>query len=136
MEGIHAATSPQKHNCLTAQAMPQSSSMAVPQSGSYVMSSPYQQYQPQYQPYAGGLRPVPICTKEHLCGNQSKPFLGPPVVPVSPLFGGGVPYKIDYRERKKYPYSNLSTGGPRFISLFSEFHVFCLLAAHVSVVNR
>ncbi|CAJ1371333.1 unnamed protein product [Effrenium voratum] len=39
-------------------AMPQSSSMAVPQSGSYVMSSPYQQYQPQYQPYAAAPAPV------------------------------------------------------------------------------
>ena len=31
-------------------------------------------------------------------------MLGPPVVPVYP--------KIDCRKKKRYPYSNLSTGGP------------------------
>ena len=40
--------------------------------------------------------------------------LAPPV-PFSPLFWGRVrdPTKIDYRKKKRYPYSNLSTGGPR-----------------------
>ena len=40
--------------------------------------------------------------------------LGPPVVPVYPFWGEGSPTKI-YRLRQKigYPYSNLSTGGPR-----------------------
>ena len=38
-------------------------------------------------------------------------MLGPPVVPFYHCFGEGSPAKIDYR--KGYPYSNLSTGGPR-----------------------
>ena len=41
--------------------------------------------------------------------------VGSPVVPfLTPFFGEGSPTKIDYRRKKgKYPYSNLSTGGPR-----------------------
>ena len=39
--------------------------------------------------------------------------VGPPVVPfLTPFFGWeGSPTKIDYR-KKRYPYSNLSTGAP------------------------
>ena len=42
------------------------------------------------------------------------PLLGPPVVPLVPIFGGLL-NKIDYREQFFYPYSNLPTGGPRLI---------------------
>ena len=45
-------------------------------------------------------------------------FLGPQVGPFASFFGWeGSPTKIDYRNRlqkKGHPYSNLSTGGPRF----------------------
>ena len=36
-------------------------------------------------------------------------------MPFYPFFGEGSPTKIDYRKNKGYPYSNLSTGGPRSI---------------------
>ena len=49
----------------------------------------------------------------------SKKCLGPPVVPFYPFLGEGSPTKIDYR-KKGYPYSNLSTGGPRF-GLFGQY---------------
>ena len=38
--------------------------------------------------------------------------LRPLVVPLYPFLGEGSPTKIDYR-KKRHPYSNLSTGGPR-----------------------
>ena len=45
--------------------------------------------------------------------NPCSTFLGPVVVPFSPLFWlGGSPIKIDDRKKKGYPFSNLSTGGP------------------------
>ena len=47
------------------------------------------------------------------------PWLGPPVIsarPLTPLLVGrfGSPTKIDY-SKKGYPYSSLSTGGPRWV---------------------
>ena len=45
-------------------------------------------------------------------GFASKRPVGPPVVPFYPFFGGGSPTKIDHR-KSWYPYSHLSTGGPR-----------------------
>ena len=45
-------------------------------------------------------------------GNEGEE-LGPPVVPfLNPFWGEGSPTKIDYR-KKGYPFSSLSTGGPR-----------------------
>ena len=46
----------------------------------------------------------------------SKGYLGPPArCPFTPFLGEGSPTKIGYR-KKWYPYSSLSTGGPRTIS--------------------
>ena len=42
-----------------------------------------------------------------------KPPLGPPAVPFYPFLGDNSPTKIDKTEKRWYPYSNLSTGGPR-----------------------
>ena len=48
--------------------------------------------------------------------NRGSPrqLLGPPVVPFYPFWGEGSPTKIDCR-KKGYPYSKLSTGGPRLV---------------------
>ena len=40
---------------------------------------------------------------------------GPPAVPFCPFSGEGSPTDIDQRKKKRYPYSNLSTGGPRLV---------------------
>ena len=47
-------------------------------------------------------------------------MLGIPVVPFCTLLAGGFPSKIDYR-KKRYPYSILSTGGPR-MSFLGIYH--------------
>ena len=46
--------------------------------------------------------------------DASKGWLGPPRSALLPIFDWeGAPTKIDYR-KKGYPYSNISTGGPRW----------------------
>ena len=50
-------------------------------------------------------------------------YLGPPVVPFYPFWGEGSPTKIDHT-KKGYPYSSLSTGGPRYIYIY--MYIFAL----------
>ena len=54
------------------------------------------------------------CFIEGSFGESVQDFtLGPPVVPLSPLFGlGGFPYYNRLQKKIGYPYSVLSTGGP------------------------
>ena len=59
--------------------------------------------------------------KEETAARLINERLGPPVEPFYPFSGEGSPTKIDYR-KKGYPYSNLSTGGPRRTSrMLSDF---------------
>ena len=55
------------------------------------------------------LGPQQVWAKGHKMGREC--LLGPPVLPLFPLFGGGFPYQNGLQKRG-YPYSNLSTGGP------------------------
>ena len=48
--------------------------------------------------------------------------LGPPVAPFYPFFRGGFPY-FSRLQRRRYPYANLSTGGPSGSSVFLFFVV-------------
>ena len=68
-------------------------------------------------------------------GTSNHQWLGPPVVPFYPFWGEGSPTNINHRKKRKekktrYPYSDLSTGGPRWAlstQTFSGAPLYCVL---------
>ena len=62
---------------------------------------------------SGGPSSSGLSASQHVEDLVAKTVSGSPSCALLPFLGKGSPTKIDYRKKKRYPYSNLSAGGLR-----------------------